>query len=132
MLDCGTIPPEVDPVRIGRFWYVRELDDSRLFAVARGIPMGGGRGMVRPYAGAEWTGDDERKVQFGAQWGRGEPARQRTPCSIWNQSDSPRSTSAEALHSCQIDEPFAERLYLATALGARGRKEDIASGGGDW
>ena len=34
MIDYGTLPAELDPVRIGKFWYVRELDDTRLLAVA--------------------------------------------------------------------------------------------------
>ena len=33
MIEYRTLPTEVDPVRIGKFWYVRELDDTRLLTV---------------------------------------------------------------------------------------------------
>ena len=34
MIDYGTLPAELDAVQIGKFWYVRELDDIRLLTVA--------------------------------------------------------------------------------------------------
>ena len=34
MIDFGTLPAELDPVRIGKFWYVRVLDDLRLLTAA--------------------------------------------------------------------------------------------------
>ena len=34
MMDYGTLPSELDPVRIGKFWYVRVVDDHDLLTVA--------------------------------------------------------------------------------------------------
>lgn len=69
MIDCGTLPAELDPVRIGKFWYVRALDDTGLLTVAyarvsshdqRGDPdrqklclleHTHERGVLTPYAG---------------------------------------------------------------------------------
>ena len=34
MIDFGTLPAELDPVRIGKFWYVRVIADTRLLTVA--------------------------------------------------------------------------------------------------
>ncbi|MCE2390639.1 MAG: recombinase family protein [Proteobacteria bacterium] len=34
MIDFGTLPAEIDPVRIGKFWYVRVIDDARLLTIA--------------------------------------------------------------------------------------------------
>ena len=34
MIDYATLPAELDPVQIGKFWYVRVLDDTRLSCVA--------------------------------------------------------------------------------------------------
>ena len=33
MIEYGTLPAELDPVRIGKFWYVRQLDDIQLLTV---------------------------------------------------------------------------------------------------
>ena len=48
-----------------------------------GIAIGGARGMVRPYAGVEWAGNDERTVRLGAQWGWREVFR----CTLEAESD---------------------------------------------
>ena len=33
MIEYRTLPAELDPVRIGKFWYVRQLDDTQLLTV---------------------------------------------------------------------------------------------------
>ena len=39
------------------------------------VAMGRIRGTVRPYAGIEWRGGDERTVRLGARWDRGDALR---------------------------------------------------------
>ena len=59
-------------------WYARdgELSAGRLAAeLGYGAAMGGGRGIVRPYAGVEWREGGERSVRFGARWGWREASR---------------------------------------------------------
>ena len=34
MIDFGTLRAELDPVRIGKFWYVRVIDAAKLLAIA--------------------------------------------------------------------------------------------------
>ena len=45
--------------------------------VGYGIAMGGGRGLVRPFAGVEWAGEEAGSVRLGARWRWGEALRLR-------------------------------------------------------
>ena len=40
--------------------------------IAYGLALGGGRGMLIPFGGAEWSSDDARSMRLGARWRRGE------------------------------------------------------------
>ena len=40
--------------------------------IAYGVALGGGRGMLIPYGGADWTGARDRAARFGVRWHWGE------------------------------------------------------------
>ena len=51
-------------------WNVAQTDSTgRLrMEVAYGLALGGGRGTLIPYGGADWTGDDAHATRLGARW----------------------------------------------------------------
>ena len=52
-------------------WFLRSdpSDGGRVGAeVGYGVRLGGGRGMVEPYAALEWAAGDDRTVRLGARW----------------------------------------------------------------